>query len=77
MSKISYVKRINCVMITLSKFLSIKIKKHFFSIFNEVKVFYKRKLERKKIQNATFLNSVPLISAFSDVFKGYSNATLG
>ena len=57
-SKISYVKRINCVIITLSKLLSIKIKKHFFSNLNQVKVYYKRKLEkRKKNQNATFLNS--------------------
>ena len=48
MSKISYVKRINCVMVTLSKLLAIKIKKHFFSILNELKVFYKRKLEKKK-----------------------------
>ena len=47
MSKISYVKRINCVMITLSKLLSIEIKKQFFSILNEVKVFYKSKLEKK------------------------------
>ena len=65
-------------MITLNKLLSIKIKKHFFSILNEVKVYYKRKLEkRKKNQNATFLNSFQLIVAFSDVFRGYSNATLG
>ena len=57
-SKISYAKRIKWVIITLSKLLSIKIKKHFFSILNEVKVYYKRKLEkRKKNQNATFLNS--------------------
>ena len=42
-------------MITLNKLLSIKIKNNFFSILNEVKVFYKRKLEKKKkIQNATF-----------------------
>ena len=41
-------------MITLSKILSIKIKKQFFfSILNEVKVFYKRKREKKN-QNATF-----------------------
>ena len=46
-------------MITLNKLLSIKIKKQFvFSILNEVKEFYKRKLEKwkkkRKIQNATF-----------------------
>ena len=80
MSKISYVKRINCVMITLNKLLSVKIKKQFFfSILNEVKELYKRKLEKekKKIQKATSFNSFQLIVAFSDVFRGYSNATLG
>ena len=59
-------------MITLNKLLSIKIKKHFFSILNEEKYFIK-----EKNQNATFLNSFQLIVAFSDVFRGYSNATLG
>ena len=33
--------------------------------------------KEKKIQNATFLNSFQPIVAVSDVFRGYSNATLG
>ena len=66
-------------MITLSKLRSVKIKKHFFlSILIEVKVFSKRKFEKKsKIQNASFSNSFQLIVAFFDVFRGYSNAALG
>ena len=56
MRKISHVKRINCVMITLNKLLSTKIKKkNFFSILNEVKEFYKRKLEIKKKKSKMLL----------------------
>ena len=58
MSKISYVKRNNCVMTTLNKLLSIKIK-------NEVKEFYKRKLkEKKEIKSATFFKLAWIFQCF-------------
>ena len=83
--KISYVKRINYVMITLLNndnkvnCFQLKLrKKFFFSILNEVKVFYKRKLEKRKkrFKILLFKNLFQLIVAFSNVFRGHSNATL-
>ena len=41
-------------MITLNKLLPTKIKKNFFFILNEVKEFYKRKLEIKKKKKKKF-----------------------
>ena len=35
-------------MITLRKLRSVKMKKHFFSILNKVKAFYKKKLKNNK-----------------------------
>ena len=65
-------------MITLNKLLSIKIKKFFFfSVLNEVKEFYKRKFEKKLFFFKSKCYKIQLLVAFSDVFRGYSNATLG
>ena len=68
MSKIRYVNIIHCVLITLNKLFSIKIKKCFFFILSEVKEklinktykFVKENLKKKKKKNNFFLRNATL-----------------